>query len=464
MEKCSICEETLIKEKKVKCSICSTFCCTISCLLDHYSIHEYFEPENNTQNLLLNLKRRQSSNLTEKYSFLTPGNFIESNKFDDNYKIENIEIINKGFFSLELGKGSFGRIYLGKNKINNELCAIKTINKRQIYRIYGNYNIIYNEISIHSRCIHQNIIRLYNVYEDEDYFKLILEYASNGSLYDKIKKEKKLDEKTSYSYFIQILNAVCFLHLNNIIHRDIKPENILIDKKGNLKLCDFGWSKEIDLEKRSTICGTIEYMAPEIVKSENYDFGVDIWSLGIFLYEMVIGHSPFYSKDIKEIKIKIKEHHIKFDENISFNCRDLIKKLLNGNSEKRFKLKDICNHPFIVENMDYFDFGIIETENMEKENHKINICKRKRSFSLKSLFTENKIEIMKENLNNEIEKAKIQVERLDFKQQNFEFFENIKNQSRKKKKGKCKCIPINKSRTDINNNVEKMKIWIKMIK
>jgi serine/threonine protein kinase len=277
-------------------------------------------------------------------------------------------------------------------------------------------------------------------------------------------KEKKLDEKTSYSYFIQILNAVCFLHLNNIIHRDIKPENILIDKNGNLKLCDFGWSKEIDLEKRSTICGTIEYMAPEIVKSENYDFGVDIWSLGIFLYEMVIGHSPFYSKDIKDIKIKIKEHNIKFDENISFNCMDLIKKLLKGNSEKRFKLKDICNHPFIVENMDNFDFGIIETENMEKENHKINICKRKRSFSLKSLFTENKIEIMKENLNNEIEKAKIQVERLDFKQQNFEFFENIKNLNRKKKKGKCKCIPINKSRTDINTNAEKMKIWIKMIK
>lgn len=180
------------QRKKVKCSICSTFCCTISCLLDHYSIHEYFNQENNSENLLLNLKRRQTSNLAEKYSFLTPGNFIESNKFDDNYKMENIEIINKGLFSLELGKGSFGRIYLGKNKINNELCAIKTINKRQIYRIYGNYNIIYNEISIHSRCIHQNIIRLYNVYEDEDYFKLILEYASNGSLYDKIKKKKKI--------------------------------------------------------------------------------------------------------------------------------------------------------------------------------------------------------------------------------------------------------------------------------
>ena len=99
--------------------------------------------------------------------------------------------------------------------------------------------------------------------------------------------------------------------------------------------------------------------------------------------------------------------------------------------------------------MDNFDFGVIETENMEKENHKINICKRKRSFSLKSLFTENKIEIMKENLNNEIEKAKIQVERLDFKQQNFEFFENIKNLNRKKKKEKENA---EKNRKKQNNN------------
>ena len=181
-------------------------------------------------------------------------------------------------------------------------------------------------------------------------------------------------------------------------------------------------------------------MAPEILESKNYDFGVDIWSLGIFLYEMIIGYSPFYSKDNKNIKINIKEHKIKFNENFSPCCRDLIKKILNGNLEKRFKLKDICNHPFIINNLDYFEFGVVETENMDKENHKININKRKRSFSLKSLFSQNKIEILKDNLNFQIEKAKNEIKSFDFQNQNFEVFENIKKKTNKKKLNKNKLI------------------------
>ena len=459
MEKCSICEEKIIKEKKIKCSICSIICCSISCLLDHYSIHEFIKPESETKNLISSLKRRQSENLTEKYLFLSSGNFIEPNKFDNNYKLDNFEIVNQGFFPFELGQGSFGRVYLGKNKINNELCAIKTINKKQIYRMYGNYNIIYDEISIHSRCIHKNIIRLYNYYEDENEFKLILEYASNGNLYEKIKKEKQLNEKTAYSYFIQILNAVFFLHLNNIIHRDIKPENILINDKGILKLCDFGWSKEIDLEKRNTFCGTVEYMAPEIIENENYDFGVDIWSLGILLYEMIIGHSPFHDKLNKNIMIKIKEHKLTFNENFSFNCQDLIKKLLNVNPEKRLKLKDICNHPFILEYMN--DCCSLKNENKENEKNIVNVRKNRRCSSSKNLMYRvnsiNTIDIIKGTLNCKLEKAKQEIKHIDFKHQKFECFENFKDKTDKKKLSKCKCIPIVKSKTIINNNKEKEK-------
>ena len=461
MNKCPICEEEISEKKEIKCSLCLTIHCSVSCLLEHYSIHQNIKSDDNSPKLLLTLKRRQSEILTEKYNFLSQGNYLENNKYDDIYKIENFELIKKGFFPLELGHGSFGRVYLGKNKINNKLCAIKTINKRQIYRIYGNYKIIYNEISIHSRCIHQNIIRLYNIYEDENEIKLILEYAPNGTLYEKIKEEKKLDEKKAYSYFIQILNAVTFLHLNNIIHRDIKPENILIDENEMLKLCDFGWSKEIDLEKRHSICGTVEYMAPEIIQRENYDFGVDIWSLGIFLYEMVIGHSPFYAKEIKNIKIKIKEHNIEFDDNISYNCRDLIKKLLNSNPEKRFKLKDICKHPFIIENI----------KKIKNDNLKNKICYKKekskfvfgkgRSCSSNNLISvENKrLETLKSDLNLEIEKTKKQIKQLDFQQQNFDIFENIKNKRYMKKKlKKSKCIvPIYQSKTIPNNNENEIK-------
>ena len=460
MNKCPICEEQIKEEKNIKCSLCLTKYCSVSCLLEHYSIHQYIKQDDDSKKLILTLKRRQSEILTEKYYFLSQGNYLENNKYDDIYKIENFELINKGFFPLELGHGSFGRVYLGKNKINNQLCAIKTINKRQIYRMYGNYKIIYNEISIHSRFIHQNIIRLYNIYEDENEFKLILEYASNGNLYEKIKEEKKISEKKAYSYFIQILNAVSFLHLNNIIHRDIKPENILIDENNILKLCDFGWSKEIDLEKRHTICGTVEYMAPEIIQRENYDFGVDIWSLGIFLYEMIIGHSPFYAKEIKNIKINIKEHNIEFNDNLSDNCKDLIKKLLNSNPEKRFKLKDIYKHPFIIENMRNDGNDNMGNKIYSKKEKSKFVFKKERSCSLKNLFSvENKrFENLKGNLNIEIQKAKKKIKQLDFQQQNFDVFENIKKKKDMKKNLKKSkyIIPIYQSKT-IPNNMENEK-------
>jgi serine/threonine protein kinase len=178
-----------------------------------------------------------------------------------------------------------------------------------------------------------------------------MEYAKKGNLLDIIKKEKSgMSEIKAFKYFIQVINAVYYLHSNNIIHRDIKPENILIGDDNKLKLCDFGWAKELTLENRSTFCGTMEYMAPEIVGSENYDYSVDIWSLGILLYEMLFGHSPFNGKDTNNIILNIKSHELNYDDTnkkISNSCKDLIQKLLNMNPQKRLKIKDILEHPFI---------------------------------------------------------------------------------------------------------------------
>ena len=103
------------------------------------------------------------------------------------------------------------------------------------------------------------------------------------------------------------------LYQNNYVHFDIKPENILIGADNKIKLCDFGWAKELTLENRSTFCGTVEYMAPEIVGSENYDYGVDIWSLGILLYELLYGHSPFKANNTKNVILNIKSHEITYD-------------------------------------------------------------------------------------------------------------------------------------------------------
>ena len=349
MEKCPSCKKNINSVKLLKCKICDIFFCSISCLAKHAQNHLTNNfPQKNILNIL---KRRQSQNITENYIFITNGEFREKPEYDEKYSKDNFsKVLINDFFPQELGSGSYGRVYLIKHNKTNEEYALKVIDKNKFKQMYGKVDIIKNEISIHLKLIHENIIRLYNAYKDENSINLIMEYAKDGNLLELLSKPENkngLDEQRAFDYFIQVVNAVYFLHQNNIIHRDIKPENILIGKKGLLKLCDFGWAKELNLENRSTFCGTMEYMAPEIVGSENYDFSVDIWSLGILLYELIFGHSPFKAKNMKSVILNIKSHDLTYEKPISLECRNLIEKLLNINPQKRLKIKDILEHPFV---------------------------------------------------------------------------------------------------------------------
>ena len=349
MEICPTCHKDIESFKLLKCKFCEKNFCSLSCLINHASTHQ--KNPNSSKSLVNSLKRRQSENLTEQYSFITSGDFGEKINFNKKYSFNNFTKVIEGIFPKQLGQGSFGRVFLVSHNETKELYALKTIEKRKILMTYGKLDNIYDEINIHSKLYHQNIIKLYNVYEDEETINIIMEYAKEGNLYHLIKKEKNgFSEQKSYEFFIQIINAVYYLHSNNIIHRDIKPENILIGDDNNLKLCDFGWAKELTLENRSTFCGTMEYMAPEIVGSENYDYSVDIWSLGILLYELLFGHSPFNADSNKNIIFNIKKHELNYDnenKKISNSCKDLIERLLNENPQKRLRIKDILEHPFI---------------------------------------------------------------------------------------------------------------------
>ena len=349
MEICPTCHKDIESFKLLKCKFCEKNFCSLSCLINHASTHQ--KNPNSSKSLVNSLKRRQSENLTEQYSFITSGDFGEKINFNKKYSFNNFTKVIEGIFPKQLGQGSFGRVFLVSHNETKELYALKTIEKRKILMTYGKLDNIYDEINIHSKLYHQNIIKLYNVYEDEETINIIMEYAKEGNLYHLIKKEKNgFSEQKSYEFFIQIINAVYYLHSNNIIHRDIKPENILIGDDNKLKLWDFGWAKELTLENRSTFCGTMEYMAPEIVGSENYDYSVDIWSLGILLYELLFGHSPFNADSNKNIIFNIKKHELNYDnenKKISNSCKDLIERLLNENPQKRLRIKDILEHPFI---------------------------------------------------------------------------------------------------------------------
>ena len=358
MEFCPSCFKDISSTKFLKCKFCERNFCSLSCLINHAQTHQV--NPNSSNSLVYSLKRRQSDNLTEQYSFLTSGDFRDKINFDKKYDFKNFTKVIEDIFPKQLGTGSFGRVFLVSHNETKELFALKTIEKRKIVTTYGKLDIIYGEINIHSKLSHQNIIKLYNMYEDDDTINIIMEYAPNGNLYQSIKKEKNgFSESKAFDYFIQVINAVYYLHSNHIIHRDIKPENLLLCEDNKLKLCDFGWAKELSLENRSTFCGTMEYMAPEIVGSENYDYSVDIWSLGILLYELLFGHSPFKGNNTNNIIQNIKSHELNYDDKnkkISKSCKDLIQKLLNMNPQKRIKIKDILEHPFIKKHAKKFSY------------------------------------------------------------------------------------------------------------
>ena len=332
-EKCPICNNEIIYIKTLKCKFCPLKFCSINCLMSHFQIHNNSKNEA-AKTLIRYAKRKYSRKISQRYMFITPGIFHENNEdFPKNFSLENFSKVSDGFLPIELGSGSYGRVYL----VN-------------LY-MYGNCYIIYNEIKIHSKLEHPNIIRLYSMNETEKEINIIMEYAKNGNLYQLISRNKTgFSEKIAFTYFIQVLNAVYFLHENQIIHRDIKPENLLIGDNNTIKLCDFGWAKQLTLKNRSSFCGTVEYMAPEIIESENYDYSVDIWSLGILLYELLMGYSPFKDKTTKNIILNIKLHELKFDKEISEDCKDLINKLLEVNKKKRINIKDILTHNFVKKN------------------------------------------------------------------------------------------------------------------
>ena len=373
MEKCQICNNEIIYLKSLKCKFCPIKFCSINCLMTHFPIHNNSKNEQ-AKTLIRFAKRKYSRKLSQKYLFITPGIFHENNEiFDKKYSQENFSKVLDGFFPIELGSGAYGRVYLVSHNETKEEYALKVIEKKKLLNTFGNCDIIYNEIKIHSKLEHPNIIRLYSMNETEKEINIIMEYAKNGNLFQLISENKKgFSEKIAFEYFIQVVNAVYFLHENQIIHRDIKPENLLIGENNTIKLCDFGWARQLTLKNRSSFCGTVEYMAPEIIESENYDYSVDIWSLGILLYELLMGHSPFKDKTTKNTIVNIKLHDLKFGKEISEDCKDLINKLLEVNRDKRINIKDILAHKFIKNNANLISNSISTNKLFSEYNNSDN--------------------------------------------------------------------------------------------
>ena len=286
------------------------------------------------------------NDVKKRYLLLSPtvelGFERECNKYD---------FIHEG--KSPIGKGAFGEVWKVTHENSQKVYCIKILNKRDIFE-QKLINQINKEISIMYIVNHPYSVKLVNHFEDNDKLYLIMELASNGNLYNLIQKSKKDKVKNLElikKLIIQTIEIIKYLHSLNIIYRDIKPENLLLDKDYNIKLCDYGWATYITPGKFLTVyCGTPEYVSPEMLKKYPYNEKVDIWALGVLIFELVFGYAPFASNFNEDRYNNIKAGKINWpnDLNNEYNdIKDLIEKILKINPKERISLDEIENHSWL---------------------------------------------------------------------------------------------------------------------
>ena len=252
-----------------------------------------------------------------------------------------------------LGKGAYGEVWKVTHENSKKVYCIKMMNKRDIYE-QNLINQINKEISIMYNLNHPYSIKLYNHFEDNDKIYLIMELATNGNLYNYIQSKKHQKNKNIdiiKKIIIQTIEIIKYLHSSNIIYRDIKPENILLDKDFNIKLCDYGWASYFTPgHSLNVYCGTPEYVSPEVLKKLPYNEKVDIWGIGVLIFELVFGYPPF-SSNLNTVRFNnIKEGKINWPENLEDgDLKDLIQKILKVNPKERISLDDIEKHPWLID-------------------------------------------------------------------------------------------------------------------
>lgn len=249
-----------------------------------------------------------------------------------------------------LGQGKFGRVYLAREKKTKFIVALKVLQKSQLLRASFEHQLR-REIEIQSHLRHPNILRMYGYFYDSTKVYLILEYCMGGELYKHLQNKVRFDERSSAKMIVQMADALQYCHSKNVIHRDIKPENLLVGKSGEIKIADFGWSVHAPTSRRNTMCGTLDYLPPEIVRREEHDEQVDVWSLGILLYEFLVGEPPFDAPNHEATYSRIKAVDIQFPYFVTEDARDLIKKFLVRDPRRRIALDSVKTHPWVIRNL-----------------------------------------------------------------------------------------------------------------
>ena len=267
-------------------------------------------------------------------------------KINDPHSYQKIRKYAKGKL---LGRGGFARCYEFICQDNNRVFAAKVVNKQNLVKDRQKQKLR-TEIKIHKSLHHNQVVAFEHNFEDEENVYMLLEVCQNQTLNELLKRRVKLSEIEVQCYIIQLIKGLQYLHSHKIIHRDLKLGNLFLTDKLELKIGDFGLATKLDYdgEKKSTICGTPNYIAPEVIDGSGHSYEVDIWAIGIIIYALIIGNPPFETKELKKTYDNIKIINFKFPEEakISYTAKKLIRKILVKDPKKRPSLDEILMDDF----------------------------------------------------------------------------------------------------------------------
>lgn len=284
----------------------------------------------------------------------------------------------------KLGTGSFSKVNLVCHKSDpSKFYAMKDVALKND----KDRKLVFQEINLHMGLSHDNVIKFEDYIETPERVYIFLEYAKNGDLFGFTNKNKP-NEQTLLKLFYQTCIAIQYIHSKNIMHRDLKPENILLDEGHNVKICDFGWSAEYYEDvNRETLCGTFEYMAPEVFFRNKQTKKTDIWALGVLLYELFHGYAPFRGLRMDTVMHSIMRNVVAFKKNLDPSIKDLIIKILVFDPKKRPNIDDILQHPLLVKFVKQNVSPSPEKENLDKAT--CVVSSDKKSFRKKPLVFAN---------------------------------------------------------------------------
>ncbi|KAL8518243.1 hypothetical protein ACS0TY_009565 [Phlomoides rotata] len=252
----------------------------------------------------------------------------------------------------ELGRGRFGVVYRCYSAAAVDFFACKSIYKHSLSDSTDRRCIDTEPKILQLLSGSPNILRLHNVYEDDDYIHLITDLCDGGDLFDRISSGSCFSEQDAAAVLKQLMTAIAYCHRLGVAHRDIKPENILFDSRGNLKLADFGSAEMFEISEMNEVVGTPYYVAPEVLMGRDYTEKVDVWSAGVILYIMLSGVPPFYGEGAAETFEAVVRANLrfptKFFRSVSSEAKDLLRKMICRDASRRLSAEQVLRHPWIV--------------------------------------------------------------------------------------------------------------------